>query len=164
MVHLSPIAFFRMCDNLDFLSGEIRRAEDHFRAVHDRATKVQNQQKRKYLFGSLLGLVRQSTMSRLEALTSSSLCFQGIVSYARQKYQMALDQFTKAVECHPSCSASVRLAIACCCFRLEQYERARLAIDRALTMEVCHNSGYVFGIKALLLLHCCCSRRIQMCC
>lgn len=37
--------------------SDIKRAEDHFKAVHDRATKGQNQLKKKFLFGSLLGLV-----------------------------------------------------------------------------------------------------------
>lgn len=36
--------------------GDLRRAEDHFRSVHDRATKGQAA-KKKYLFGSLVGLV-----------------------------------------------------------------------------------------------------------
>lgn len=37
--------------------NDVKRAEDHFKAVHDRATKGQNQLKKKFLFGSLLGLV-----------------------------------------------------------------------------------------------------------
>lgn len=39
-----------------FLIGDLRRADDHFRSVYDRATKGQAA-KKKYLFGSLIGLV-----------------------------------------------------------------------------------------------------------
>ena len=40
------------------VQADVKRAEDHFKAVNDRATKGQNQLKKKFLFGSLLGLVR----------------------------------------------------------------------------------------------------------
>ena len=35
----------------------MRRAEDQFKFVHDRATKGQGSGKKKYLFGALIGLV-----------------------------------------------------------------------------------------------------------
>ena len=40
----------------------MRRAEDQFRFVYDRATKGQKE-KKKYLFGSLVGLVSGGTQS-----------------------------------------------------------------------------------------------------
>ncbi len=39
------------------LIGDAKRAEDHFRAVHNVATKGQSALKKKFLFCSLLGMV-----------------------------------------------------------------------------------------------------------
>ena len=70
---------------------------------------------------------------------------QGLVSFASQQYQQALGHFVKAVQTNPAASgASVRLAVAACCFKLEQYDRARVALDKCTALdvsEVC--SGYV---------------------
>lgn len=59
-----------------------------------------------------------------------------MVSYARQRYQIALDHFSKAILANPACGGTVRMAVVCCCFKLEQYDRAKLAVDKALSMEV----------------------------
>jgi tetratricopeptide (TPR) repeat protein len=58
------------------------------------------------------------------------------VAFGRQKYSTALENFCKAVQCHPSCGAGIRVAIANCCFRLGQYERAKFALDKALSLDV----------------------------
>merc|ERR1712127_67730 len=63
--------------------GDLKRAEENFKAVYDRATKGNNSQKKRFLFGSLVGL--------------------GAVSYGLQKYSIALDHFSKAIQNHPSC-------------------------------------------------------------
>lgn len=62
-----------------------------------------------------------------------------MANYAQERYQPALDYFTKAIQRHPTCGASVRVAVTCCCFKLEQYDRARAAVDRAVKMEVTMN-------------------------
>jgi hypothetical protein len=57
---LCPVLFF-IC-----IVGDMKRAEDHFRAVHDRATKGSTALlKQKYLFGSLLGLVGNILLDNL---------------------------------------------------------------------------------------------------
>jgi TolA-binding protein len=61
------------------------------------------------------------------------------VAYAREKYSIAIEHFAKALQSHPKCdtSASVRVAIAGCCFRLKQYDRAKVILEKALAIEVC---------------------------
>jgi tetratricopeptide (TPR) repeat protein len=60
-----------------------------------------------------------------------------VVSYAAQKYDAALGFLTKAVQTNPEASgAGVRTAVALCCFKLEQYDRARLALEKSLALDV----------------------------
>lgn len=42
----------------EIIEGELSRAEEHFKSVQLRATKVQNVTKKRFLFGSLVGLVQ----------------------------------------------------------------------------------------------------------
>jgi len=99
------------------LQNDLKRAEDHFRYVHERALKSSAAvSKKKYLFGALVGL--------------------GIVSYAANKHDAALSYFVKAVQANPlAAGASVRTAIALCCFRLEQYDRARQALEKSIAVD-----------------------------
>lgn len=61
------------------------------------------------------------------------------MSYAALKYDLALSYFVKAVQTNPEASgASVRTAVALCCFKLEQFDRARLALEKSLAVDVRH--------------------------
>lgn len=105
--------------------GDLGHAEYYLRNVYDRACK-QKQQKPTFFYGSTLGL--------------------GAVAYAGKKYTVALDYFVKAIQCNPlKCGNNVRIALATCCFKLEQYDRARLAVDRVLSIDPCN-------VDALLIL------------
>lgn len=42
----------------------------------------------------------------------------------------------KALSSYPQCGSSIRVAIALCCFQLEQFDRARAAAKRALHINV----------------------------
>jgi len=59
-----------------------------------------------------------------------------MVAYANSKFSVALEHFSKAVEYYPQCHASVRAAIACCCYKLQDYERAKLAVQRGIQLDV----------------------------
>jgi hypothetical protein len=59
-----------------------------------------------------------------------------MVAYSQNNFQSALDNFCRAVNTHPDCDASVRTAIACCAFKLQQYDRSRLALQRASAIDV----------------------------
>jgi Flp pilus assembly protein TadD len=59
-----------------------------------------------------------------------------MTAYSQGNYQLALDHLTKAVMNNPKCSPTVRIAIACCCFKLQQFDRARYAVHRATAMDV----------------------------
>lgn len=59
-----------------------------------------------------------------------------MVNFAQDKVQTALDYFIQALQSFPSCGASVRMAIATCCFKLKQYDRGKAALDRAFEMDV----------------------------
>ncbi len=60
-----------------------------------------------------------------------------MVSYAALKYDTALSYYVKAVQINPEASgATVRTAVALCCFKLEQYERARVALEKSLAIDV----------------------------
>ncbi len=86
--------------------GNIDLAEYYLKNVYDRSIKLKNE-KRFFLYVSTLGL--------------------GAVAYGKKKYTTALDFFVKAMNLNPvGCGTNVRIAIAVCCFKLEQYERARL--------------------------------------
>jgi Tfp pilus assembly protein PilF len=63
--------------------------------------------------------------------------FQGVVTFAAGKHEQALGYFVKAVQTNPVASgATVRTALALCCFKLEQYDRARLALEKSLSIDV----------------------------
>lgn len=61
---------------------------------------------------------------------------QGFVNFLQQKYDAALEYFSKALLEKPSCGAKMRMAISYCCFMLQQYDRAKAAADVAISMEV----------------------------
>ena len=104
--------------------GDLEHADYYLRNVYDRASK--QKPRRTFLYGSTLGL--------------------GAVAYAKKKYSTALDFFVKAIQCNPlKCGNNVRIALATCCFKLEQYDRARLAVDRVLSLDPCN-------VDALLIL------------
>jgi tetratricopeptide (TPR) repeat protein len=94
---------------------EFKNAENAFKSVYDIATK--RQKRKKFLFGALVGM--------------------GIVAYTREKFSSAMDHFSKALQTHPKCSAaaSVRVAIASCCFKLKQFDRARAILEKALVAD-----------------------------
>jgi len=98
----------------EMVSGDYKRAEEHFRNIHERATKG-NISKKKFTFVSYIGL--------------------GMVAYANSKFSNALEHFSKAVEYYPDCHASVRTAIACCCYKLQEYERAKLTVQRGIKLD-----------------------------
>jgi RNA polymerase-associated protein CTR9 len=83
--------------------------------VLERVTKGQAA-KRKFLFVALIGL--------------------GMVAFSQNNYPSAMDYFSRAVTTFPGCHASVRTAISCCSFKLQQYDRARLALHRANEIDV----------------------------
>ena len=63
--------------------------------------------------------------------------FKGLVAYASLRYDVALGHFSKAVQTNPVASgASVRLAVALCCYKLELYDRARAAIEKCIQLDV----------------------------
>ena len=94
---------------------EFKNAENAFKSVYDIATK--RQKRKKFLFGALVGM--------------------GIVAYTREKFTTAMDHFSKALQTHPKCAAaaSVRVAIASCCFKLKQFDRARAILEKALVVD-----------------------------
>lgn len=59
-----------------------------------------------------------------------------MVAFANAKYSTALENFSKAVEYYPNCHASIRTAIACCCYKLQDYDRAKLAVHRGVNLDV----------------------------
>ena len=78
---------------------------------------------------------------------------QGLVAYSSQKYQSALDHFIKALQANPvTAGASVRLAIAVCCFKLEQFDRARVAVEKCIALDVSERRGLFMLIFKLYLL------------
>jgi tetratricopeptide (TPR) repeat protein len=105
--------------------GDLEYADHYLRNVYDRMIK-QATENRPFLYGSTVGL--------------------GAVAYARKKYSTALDYFVKAMQCNPiKCGNNVRVALATCCFKLEQYDRCRLAVDRVLSIDPCN-------VDALIIL------------
>jgi len=92
----------------EFRQGDIRRAEDHFK----NAARQHDQQ---CTFAAHVGL--------------------GITSFFRQKYALALENFTRAITHHPGCNSTLRIAFSICAFKLEQYERARAAAEKAMLMD-----------------------------
>lgn len=80
---------------------------------------------------------------------------QGLVSFALQRYDQAMGHFVSAVQTSPNTSgATVRMAVALCCFKLEQFDRARIALEKCLSVDV--SKAYatlVFILLVLLLLN-----------
>ena len=88
-------------------------AEFHFKVVNQKASRAKTGSALKpYVFGAVIGL--------------------GIVAYARQKWQTALEFFVKALQENQGRPAPVRMAIAACCFKLEMFDKAASAAKKAL--------------------------------
>lgn len=58
------------------------------------------------------------------------------MNFSSGKFQIALDYFSRAISNHPGSSSTLRVAVACCCYKLSQYERSYAAVQRALTLNV----------------------------
>lgn len=108
----------------DLLNGDLASAEANFRTVQNaaRGAKVvhaPSQQKAgagaNYSFAAFIG--------------------NGIVCYAKMKWQSSLESFGKALQENPGCGASVRVAIAACLFKMELYEKAQAAVDAAFSID-----------------------------
>lgn len=81
------------------------------------------------------------------------LQLQGLVSYATVRYEAALTHFTRAVSTNPVASgASVRMAVALCFYKLEQYDRARAAIEKCIQLDVRRGAPFVHGLRRLIFL------------
>lgn len=60
------------------------------------------------------------------------------------RYEAALGHFAKALQTNPVASgASVRMAVALCFYKLEQYDRARAAIEKCIQLDV---SGRILSL------------------
>lgn len=64
---------------------------------------------------------------------------QGIVAYSKEKYAIAMEHFSKALQKHPKSLSSIRVVIASCCFKLKQFDRSRAILEKALASDVSHN-------------------------
>eukprot|EP01041_Mallomonas_annulata_P003009 gene3009-5892_t len=69
----------------------------------------------------------------------------GALAYARKKSQAALEHFSDAMKCNPSCDAAVLVAAAGCLFELGQYEKSRALLNQVITLD----AG---NVNALVLL------------
>ena len=77
----------------------------------------------------------KTALAKAPELQFGIFCGLGAVSYNLKRYPIALEHFIKAVTTLPTCGAGPRVAIASCCFVLEQYDRARSATKAALSIE-----------------------------
>jgi hypothetical protein len=84
-----------MCYELSHThAGDLKRAEDHFRYVHDRAAKGVAM-KRKYLFGSLVGLVSEHPLRPL--CWVHPVCEQfGVVTFGNDDYLLLMQPACRA--------------------------------------------------------------------
>ena len=99
--------------------------------------------------GILFKNVRESPLREVrERFGFVAILGQAAVSLALRQTKVALEYFAKAIELNPACSATVRIALAVCCFDLQQFERSRLAVKRALSLE----PSNVDGLLLLALL------------
>jgi tetratricopeptide (TPR) repeat protein len=64
------------------------------------------------------------------------ISLQGIVAYSKDKYALAVEHFSKALQKHPKSLSSIRVVIASCCFKLKQFDRARAILEKALANDV----------------------------
>lgn len=108
---LSHLSFF--CCIFLPNAEQYQAAEFHFKVVNQRASRAKTGSSIKpYVFGAVIGL--------------------GIVAYARQKWQSALEFFVKALGENQGRTAPVRMAIAACCFKLEMFDKAGSAAKKVL--------------------------------
>ena len=95
-----------------------KKAEKYFEEIEKsnrRGDKNKGDENYKLLYGAFIGL--------------------GISNYSKLKYQLAADNFINAIKSHPSCGASVRVAIAACFYKLEYYEKASVAVEYAFSID-----------------------------
>ena len=99
----------------DLLNGDLASAEANFRTVQNAARGAKKQANNSFSFAAFIG--------------------NGIVCYAKMKWQSSLESFGKALQENPGCGASVRVAIAACLFKMELYEKAQAAVDAAFSID-----------------------------
>jgi len=57
--------------------------------------------------------------------------------FNNQKYDTAMEYFIKAVHVnHVASGHGVRFAVACSLYKLQQYDRAKLALEKCLNVDV----------------------------
>lgn len=61
------------------------------------------------------------------------------MAYCKEKYGVAMEHFSKALQRHPKSLSSIRVVIASCCFKLNQFDRARAILEKALAFDVSIN-------------------------
>ncbi|CAN0582593.1 unnamed protein product, partial [Ectocarpus sp. 12 AP-2014] len=57
---------------------------------------------------------------------------EAAVNFHHGNYKQALDLYSEAIRVNPECSASVRVGLGLCCYKLGQISRAQAAMTRAL--------------------------------
>lgn len=73
-----------------------------------------------------------------------SMRCKGIVAYNREKFALAMEHFSKALQRHPKSLSSIRVVIASCCFKLKQFDRARAILEKALATDVSNILIFMF--------------------
>ena len=111
-----------------FIDGDATQADRQFNIVYSKATRADAKGLKKYFSPASIGL--------------------GMCSYYNSKYQTALEHFAKAIQANPSCHPSIRVAVASCCFKLGQYDKARAATNIAIDMDP--TSADAFCMLALI--------------
>ncbi|CAM9206048.1 unnamed protein product [Ectocarpus sp. 13 AM-2016] len=60
---------------------------------------------------------------------------EAAVNFHYGNYKQALDLYSEAIRVNPECSASVRVGLGLCCYKLGQISRAQAAMTRALQLD-----------------------------
>ncbi|CAM9276754.1 unnamed protein product, partial [Hapterophycus canaliculatus] len=60
---------------------------------------------------------------------------EAAVNFHHGNYKQALDLYIEAIRVNPECSASVRVGLGLCCYKLGQTSRAQAAMARALQLD-----------------------------
>ena len=73
------------------------------------------------------------------------------MAYSKEKYAVAMEHFSKALQKHPRSLSSIRVVIASCCFKLKQFDRSRAILEKALASDVSHH--HLMTLTFLIVAH-----------
>ena len=115
-------AFFQFLQrfNQKYESKEVYEKDYAIERIYKRLTSSGNQKEKDYKHNKYLYTV---------------CVYYGITQYSKGEFEKSLSYFKEAIQNFPNCSSSVRVAAGLCLFKLENYEKAKICLEKVIVSD-----------------------------